>query len=202
MPGSNLVLATTSAKKRLELTDLLKGYDFELLTLEDFPGADDVEEDGLTFHENARIKGLAYARHTGRTVLAEDSGLIVDALGGAPGIHSARYAGAPRSDQRNNDRLLEELRTIPEERRTARYCCSAVLVAPDGELLGSAEGFCEGRILREPRGAGGFGYDPLFLIPDRGLTFGELPLEFKQTRSHRARAIAGLAPALERLSAR
>ena len=131
-----------------------------------------------------------------RSVLGEDSGLCVDALGGAPGVYSARFAGDPRDDERNNELLLEKLREVPDEKRTAHYVCTAAVVDPAGVVRARAEGRCDGVILRRRRGQGGFGYDPLFLIVDQGATFGELSLEFKHTRSHRAAAMRLLRPQL------
>jgi len=149
-------------------------------------------EDGATFADNARIKAVYYAQVTGRWCLADDSGLEVDALDGAPGVHSARYAGTgstrPQRDQANNGLLLERLAGVPAERRTARFVCAMCLAAPDGRVVAETRGTVEGRIGTTPRGTNGFGYDPLFEIPDRGCTSAELPPEVKNTLSHRGKA--------------
>jgi XTP/dITP diphosphohydrolase len=196
-----LVLATTNKKKLIELQGLLNLPGLELKTLADYPSYGDVDETGATFAENAEIKAVAAAVATGQWALGEDSGLIVDALDGRPGIYSARYGGEPRSDERNNDKLLAELAGVPNERRTARYCCSAAIAEPTGRVRFRGEGYCEGRILHARVGAGGFGYDPLFFVPDAGKSFGELPPEYKQRHSHRAAAMRGLVPELARLAA-
>jgi XTP/dITP diphosphohydrolase len=191
-----LVLGTRNLKKRGELEDLLQLPMLLLQTLEDFPQAPEVEEDGLTFMANAEKKGVVLAQALGQWVLGEDSGLCVDALGGDPGIYSARFAGDPRDDERNNNLLLEKLRDVPDEKRTAHYVCTAAVVDPTGTVRARAEGRCEGVILRNRRGIGGFGYDPLFLIVDQDKTFGELSLDFKHARSHRAAAMRRLRPQL------
>lgn len=196
-----LVLGTRNAKKLQELAELLAGPAIRLATLADFPDAPLPAETGETFMENATIKAATLSRSLGRWVLGEDSGLCVDALGGRPGVHSARYAGEPTDDERNNEKLLMELQDVPDELRSARYVCAAVVCDPRGNVRARSEGVCEGRIAREPRGAGGFGYDPLFLIDSEALTFGELPPAFKQRVSHRAEAIRKLRPLLGELSA-
>lgn len=202
MAATNIVLGTRNKKKRLELEDLLQLPQIHLQTLDEFPDAPEVEETGTTFVENATLKAVTLAKFFGAWVLGEDSGLSVDALDGAPGVYSARYAGEPCDDERNNDKLLEELKSVPEEKRTAYYTCCAVLADPEGIVRATADGRCYGRILFERRGTGGFGYDPMFLIPDQDKTFGELLLAFKQTRSHRAQAIAKLRPQLIELFGR
>lgn len=196
MAATNIVLGTRNKKKRLELEDLLQLPQIALQTLDEFPNAPEIEETGTTFVENATLKAVTLAKILGAWVLGEDSGLSVDALGGAPGVYSARYAGEPCDDERNNDKMLAELIDVPEEKRTAYYTCCAVLADPEGNVRATADGRCYGRILFERRGTGGFGYDPMFLIPDQDKTFGELSLAFKQTRSHRAQAIAKLRPQL------
>jgi XTP/dITP diphosphohydrolase len=191
-----LVLGTRNRKKRGELEDLLQLPALSLHTLEDYPQAPEVDEDGSTFMANAEKKGIVLAQALGQWVLGEDSGLCVDALGGEPGIYSARFAGDPRDDERNNQLLLEKLRDVPDEKRTAHYVCTAAVVDPSGNVRARAEGRCDGVILRGRRGQGGFGYDPLFLVVDQDKTFGELPLDFKHTRSHRAHAMKLLRPQL------
>jgi len=191
-----LVLGTRNDKKRRELEELLSLPSLELVTLANYPGAPEVEETGSTFLENAALKAVTLAKSLGVWVLGEDSGLCVDALGGRPGIYSARFAGEPSNDERNNDKLLHELSGIPDEKRTAHYVCTAALSDPSGNVRATAEGRCHGVITWERLGTGGFGYDPLFLIAMEGKTFGELPAAFKQSISHRAEAMKLLRPQL------
>jgi XTP/dITP diphosphohydrolase len=170
----------------------------ELLSWNDFPELPEIEENGKTFAENAFIKARAAFQRTKIMPLADDSGLEVDALHGAPGIFSARYAGEPKDDERNIKKLLNELKDVPEEKRTARFRCSLAVITPDGQeqLL---EGTVEGRILKEKKGKGGFGYDPVFYLPEFGKTMAELPMEVKNSISHRARAFQQLIPFLENI---
>ena len=185
-----VVLATRNHGKLADVRHLLAalGLDFELVAAVDLD-LPDVEETGTTFAENALLKAREIARMTGLPALADDSGLEVDALGGAPGVYSARYAGEPRSDARNNEKLLAALGS--ETRRTARFKSVVALVVPGGpEVIG--EGSCEGEILAAPRGTGGFGYDPLFFSHDLGKTFAEATLAEKGEASHRARAMQAL----------
>lgn len=183
-----LVLGTHNQKKRRELEHLLAGRPIELLTLDDFPNAIEVEETGQTFIENARLKATQQAQNLGVWVLGEDSGLSVEALGGKPGVYSARFAGPDATDQRNNRKLLEELAEVPLEERAAWYTCTMALSDPQGNVLLEASGECHGRIVFEPRGSNGFGYDPLFEIIEYHRTFGELGPVVKSVLSHRARA--------------
>ena len=155
-----------------------------------------VVEDGDTYNDNARLKALAYTHASGLLTLADDSGLEVDALGGAPGIRSARYALGRDADRAMA--LLTQLRDVPWEQRTARFRCVIVVATPTRELY-SAEGICEGQIAFEPAGQGGFGYDPIFYLPDRGCMMAQLPQEEKNRISHRARAIEAAMPTLHRL---
>ncbi len=187
-----LVIGSRNKKKLLELQDLLGDLPIELVDLSGWPNLADVEETGQTFEENARLKATAYAKGTAEWVLAEDSGLVVPALKGRPGVYSARYAGTHGDDAANNQKLLAELSPLPDDRRVAYYVCVAALAAPDGEIKGVAEGRCHGVIVKEPRGSGGFGYDPLFEIPEYHRTFGELSWRVKQALSHRARAVVQL----------
>lgn len=173
--------------------------DFEFRTIADYPEAPEVVEDGQTFQANADKKAMVLASAIRQWVLGEDSGLCVDALGGAPGIYSARFAGEPCDDEANNNKLLDELKHVPPEKRTAHYVCAASLADPEGVIHARASGRCDGVILSQRRGSGGFGYDPLFYLPDQRQTFGELSLAFKQTRSHRARALSELRPQLLKL---
>lgn len=194
-----LVLGTTSRHKVREIRELWPDVAWQLHSLVDDPRALDVVEDGHTFAENAAKKSVAQARHLGAWVLAEDSGLVVDALAGAPGIYSARYSDPGATDARNNAKLLVELADVPRARRTAHYVCHAVAADPTGQVRASAEGRCHGLIRTEPSGAAGFGYDPLFELPEYHRTFGELGDAVKTVLSHRARALAAIRPQLERL---
>jgi XTP/dITP diphosphohydrolase len=196
-----LILGTRNRKKGIELLELLQPLGIEVRTLADCPGAIEVVEDGETFAENAGKKGTQQARHLGQWVLGEDSGLAVDALGGAPGVYSARYSGPGATDEANNRRLLAELGETPLDRRTAHYVCYAALADPRGDIRATAEGRCHGRILYEPRGTGGFGYDPLFEIVEYHRTFGELGSAVKAALSHRARALRQLVPQIATLLA-
>jgi XTP/dITP diphosphohydrolase len=154
-------------------------------------------EDGATFEQNARIKAVAYAKMTGQLCLADDSGLEVDALSGAPGVHSARYAGMgitrAERDAANNAKLLRALKAITPDRRTARFVCAMCLADPSGNLLAETRGTFEGVIADQPRGSNGFGYDPLLYLPDRGCTSAELSTAEKNARSHRGEAARKMA---------
>lgn len=189
-----LVLGSRNRKKLGELAELLTPHGFELKTLADFPQAIEVEETGETFAENARLKATVQAKHLKQWVLGEDSGLSVDALGGAPGVYSARFSDPGATDERNNALLLEKLREAPLEKRTAHYTCYAALSDPQGNVRAESEGICRGRILLEPAGSGGFGYDPLFEVIECHRTFGELAPAVKAVLSHRSRAIRQLVP--------
>jgi XTP/dITP diphosphohydrolase len=195
-----LVLGTRNAKKRQELFDLLGPFGFELRTLEVFPQAVEVEETGATFVENARLKASLQARRLGAWVLGEDSGLAVDALGGRPGVFSARYSGEGATDASNNQKLLTELAAVALEKRTAHYVCRAALADPNGVIRAESEGICRGRIRFDSAGSGGFGYDPLFEIIEYHRTFGELGGAVKAAISHRARALQRLVPQLLHLA--
>jgi XTP/dITP diphosphohydrolase len=197
-----LVIATRNQGKVREMRALLRQLmprikDITLASLRDFPDAPAIEESGATFHENARIKALTIAAHTGCLTLGDDSGLEVDALGGAPGVYSARYAGPHARDDENNQKLLAALRTVPPDRRSARFVCVIALALPDN-VLGLFEGVCHGVIGAEPRGSNGFGYDPLFVKTDYGKTFAELSHSVKNRISHRALAVEKAAVMLER----
>lgn len=194
-----LVLATRNRHKVEEMRALLGEFRVELVGMDAFPDASEPEETGETFADNARIKAVAAALATGCYALADDSGICIDALGGRPGVHSARWAGPGSGASEWIAKTLTEMQAVPDdEERTARYVCVLALAAPDGTILGEAEGKFEGRIARAPRGAGGFGYDPIFLLPDEDRTAAELSAEEKNTRSHRAKAIQGALPLLRR----
>ncbi len=194
-----LIFATRNRGKLVELEALLGGLGgLELWSLDGF-NVPPIEEDGSTFHENAAKKARVVSQITGLPALADDSGLEVDALGGAPGVWSARYAGEGASDQANNDKLLAALAGVPAAQRTARFRSVVALADEAGSLGGQVlygEGRCEGVILEAPRGTGGFGYDPLFFAPELGATFAELGLGPKNDLSHRARAFRDLRPRL------
>jgi XTP/dITP diphosphohydrolase len=193
-----LVVGTRNPKKRQEILEILGDLPIEVRDLTGWPDAPEVVEDGDTFEANARKKASELARHLGQWVLGEDSGLVVPALGGRPGVYSARYAGA-HDDAANNRRLLAELAPLPDDRRTAYYVCTAALADLSGAVRAVVEGRCNGVIVKDHRGSGGFGYDPLFLVPEYHKTFGELSARAKHALSHRARALARLRPALRRL---
>lgn len=188
-----MLVATRNAGKVAEIAAITAPLGYRVLSAADVPGLPEVDETGMTFSENARLKALSAAAHAGVLTLADDSGLEVDALGGRPGVYSARFAGEGATDEANNARLLDELRGVPPERRGARYVCVIALAAPDGaggaQVLGEFRGELEGRIADGPRGAGGFGYDPLMELPELGRTVAELSMAEKNEISHRARAL-------------
>jgi XTP/dITP diphosphohydrolase len=208
-----LVIGTRNEKKGAELTELLIPWGLMVKTLAEFPTAIDVVEDGDTFASNAALKATQQARHLGRWVLADDSGLEVDALGGAPGVYSARFAllSSPGPgegpgenvslDEANNRRLLERLANTPADKRTARYVCHVVVADPSGAVRAESHDVCRGRIRKEPAGANGFGYDPLFEVIEYHRTFGELGPQVKQAISHRSRALRAILPKLLALTA-
>lgn len=193
-----LVLATSNPGKLREFQDLLRGLPLRLVSLNSI-GAICPDESGTSFLENARIKALHAAGASGMPALADDSGLAVDILNGAPGIYSARYAGPGASDAGNRVRLLRELDQTPLESRTARFHCALVFTAPgpaSPREVAAVEASVSGAILAAPRGDRGFGYDSLFLLPELGLTFAEMPDAQKSLHSHRARAVEQLLPTL------
>ena len=193
-----LVFGTNNRKKGIELAELLAPYNIEVRTLADFDKKLDVIEDGQTFLDNARKKAVEQAIFLNAWVIGEDSGLCVDALDGAPGVFSARFAALSddknANDTDNNRLLLEKLTDVPLEKRTAHYICTAVLSDPKGMVCGESEGHCRGRILFHCSGEGGFGYDPLFEVVEYHQTFGMLPPAVKRAVSHRARAMRKLIP--------
>jgi len=186
-----LVLATLNPHKGRELLALLGTVPFQIKLLSEFPGAQLPEETGRTYAENALVKARTAARLTSALALGDDSGLEVDSLGGAPGLHTARFGGPSLSDRERWELLLERLRDVPLARRTARFCCVIALARPArGEQV--VEGIVEGVIAERPRGSGGFGYDPVFFYPPLGRTFGEISDEEKQRVSHRGKALAAV----------
>ena len=196
-----LVIATTNPHKVEEFRELLVGVSFTLTSLTEVGVRQDVPETGVTFEENAVIKARAYAEITGLLTLADDSGLEIDALDGAPGVNSARWAGPEVPYETRNRMLVDRLAGLPDERRGARYQCVIAIAAPPPRgLIGVAEGVFEGRIAREPAGSGGFGYDPIFFVPEQGCTVGQMTAAEKHAISHRALAARAALPLLERLA--
>jgi len=192
----DLVIGTHNRKKGLELAEMLAPWGFHVVTLDDVPGAIEVVEDGDSFAANAALKATKQAKHLGRWVLADDSGLEVDALGGAPGIYSARFAGPTATDEDNNRYLLERLGNLLLERRTARYVCHVTVADPTGAVRAESHDTCRGRIRCAAAGTNGFGYDPLFEVVEYHRTFGELGPTVKRTLSHRSRALRAMLPKL------
>ncbi len=201
-----ILIATTNKGKAAELAAMLGTFDVDVqwLTLADFPDVPDVPEDGRTFAENARKKALGYAEATGCWTLADDSGLVVDALDGAPGIHSARFSGpAPDParrqllDHRNMAKVLQLMQDVPDHRRTARFVCNICLASPS-EVLAETAGTLEGRIARQEHGDHGFGYDPIFLLSDNR-TVAQLSPDEKNALSHRATALRQMRPIIQNL---
>ena len=196
-----LLVATTNSGKFAEVRAFLSKLPLKILSLKDLTEPPTVIEDGATFEANACKKARTLAEFSGLLTLADDSGLEVDALNGAPGIFSARYAGEEGDDERNNQKLLRELENVPDEKRTARFVCALALCGPRSKsaLEWTARDCCEGRIAYALAGSNGFGYDPLFFYPPFNKTFGEIELAIKATVSHRGKALASLAEALPSL---
>ena len=188
-----LVLATRNAHKVEEMQDLFAGTDFELVGLSQFAPFPEPEETGATFAENARIKAIATARATGQRAIADDSGICIDALGGRPGVYSARWAGVGSGAKEWIAKTLELLAGVPMEERTARYVCALAIADAEGNIVAESEGTFEGRIADAPRGNGGFGYDPLFLLTDgTERTAAQLSPAEKHVLSHRGKAVRNL----------
>jgi len=196
-----IVVASRNRKKVGEINELFARYKIEVVAVVDFPDVPEVDETGSTFAENAAKKAREIAQHLSAWTIGEDSGLSVDALGGAPGIYSARYSDPGATDERNNEKLQRELAGVAADKRTAAYTCSIALADPSGEIRLQCEDYCRGRIISEPRGSNGFGYDPYFLIPEYHQTFGELASAVKQQISHRARAFHRFIPQVVKLFA-
>ncbi len=196
MSRGRLALATANRGKVREIALALSGLDLDILTRDDFRAWPPLEESGETFEENAACKALELARWSGIPALADDSGLEVDALGGAPGVDSALYAGTHGDDAANLARLMREMEGVPAGRRGARFVCVLALASPGGDTL-LVRGTCEGTIAEKPRGEGGFGYDPVFVPAGMGRTMAELNLEEKNAVSHRGRALRRLRSLLE-----
>lgn len=196
----SIVLASRNRKKTQEVSEILAPLGFTIISVTQFPDVPEVDEDGSTFAENAAKKAREVALHLNQWVIGEDSGLTVDALNGAPGIYSARFSGEDATDERNNQKLIHELLNVPDDKRGAGYVCSVALADPTGQIRVACEGTCRGRILHQPSGAGGFGYDPYFLVPEYHRSFGQLSAVVKHRISHRAKAFAKFAPMLVAIS--
>ncbi len=201
MTPTRLVLASHNRKKLIDLQAVFRRLQCELISAADVATLREPEETGATFAENAALKAVVAARGTGFWAIGDDSGLSVDALQGAPGLYSARYAGPRATDAENREKLLAALREVPDERRTAQFECHLAVADPEGQVRLTASGICRGRILHADRGTGGFGYDPLFLVPEYHQTFAELSLAAKSVLSHRARAAQMLLRAWRDLAA-
>ncbi|HOK53296.1 MAG TPA: XTP/dITP diphosphatase [Armatimonadota bacterium] len=182
-----LVIATGNPGKAREISRILADLDFDIRTLKDYPPMPEPEENAETFAGNAEIKALAAANHTGELAIADDSGLVVDALDGAPGVYSSRFAGENATDEERNEKVLQLLKDIPDDQRTARFVAVAAIAEP-GRIIATTEGKVEGIIAREPKGSNGFGYDPIFYVPEFGKTTAELSSEQKDAISHRGEA--------------
>ena len=194
MSDSTIVLATRNKGKIKEFTTLLAPFGLTVLGLEDFPHVEEVEETGVTFEENALLKACTVSKATGLVAVADDSGLEVDALGGQPGVYSARYSATPTqpaTDTRNLEKVLEELRSTRREQRTGRFICCMAACAPNGKQL-VAHGAWEGLLAELPAGENGFGYDPIFFDEEKNRTAAQMTREEKNSRSHRAKAVAAL----------
>lgn len=196
-----LLVATHNQGKVVEFKEMLADLNIGWQSLDDVQITEDVEENGDTFVANAVLKARSYAAKTGLITLADDSGLQVDALGGDPGIFTARYGGEGLSHQQRYQLLLRNLDGVPWERRTARFRCVIALAAPDGTILGTAQGVCQGMIALEPAGSGGFGYDPVFYLPEWSLTMAEVGSAVKHQISHRGRALQAIEPLLRKVLA-
>jgi XTP/dITP diphosphohydrolase len=194
---NDIVVASGNKGKVAEIAAALAALPVRVLSLAEVGALAEAEETGQTFEANAVLKATHYSLLTGKPCLADDSGLEVDALGGEPGVYSARYAGEDADDASNNRKLLAELAAVPLQRFSARFRCVLAYVAPEGVLL-TAEGSCEGQILFEPRGEGGFGYDPLFYLPSLGKTMAELSVAEKNAVSHRGQALRNMTMKLAR----
>ena len=191
-----LLVATGNPGKLKEIRRLLEDSPIDVVGLDAYPDLPEVVEDGDTFEANARKKALEMAAATGCLTLADDSGLVVDFLDGAPGVISARYAGEDGDDEANNRKLMLQMQDVPDDKRQAAFHCVMALAEPDGRCR-TFDGIITGLLLREPRGEGGFGYDPYFLVPEYGKTTAELPLDIKNRISHRGNALRKVMPVLQ-----
>ena len=194
-----LLVATHNQGKVAEFADMLKDKQIEWLSLDDVGVVEDVVETGQTFRANSVLKAQTYAARTGLLTLADDSGLEVDALDGAPGVYTARYGGEGLTAVQRYQKLLDTLKHLPDSERGARFRCVVVVAAPDGTILGESEGVCPGIIAQEPMGAGGFGYDPIFFLPQFDKTMAQLTPSQKHEVSHRGQAVRAIIPLLRHL---
>ncbi|MGI6562377.1 MAG: XTP/dITP diphosphatase [Clostridia bacterium] len=192
-----VIVATKNKGKLREIKRILEDFEFDVISMEEAGIEDTIEETGHTFDENAFIKAMHIHKKTGKTVIADDSGLEVEALSGAPGIYSARYAGEDANDKKNNQKLLEELKDIPKEKRDARFVCAIAVVMEDGQSF-IVRGTVEGFIGFEPKGENGFGYDPLFVLPQYEKTMAQLTSEEKNKISHRGKALLKMVDELKK----
>jgi XTP/dITP diphosphohydrolase len=188
---NEVIIATKNPGKAREFEHIFAPRGIIVKTLLDFPAIEDVEETGISFEENAILKAESVSEQLNRVVIGDDSGLVVDALEGRPGIFSARYAGEQKDDQANIDKVLTELQGVAEADRTARFYCALAVAMPEGKTM-TVSGTCEGLILEERRGSNGFGYDPIFFVPEKGLAMAELSSDEKNKISHRANALKEL----------
>jgi XTP/dITP diphosphohydrolase len=191
-----VIIATKNAGKLIEFQSILSQYDLKAISLLDFEDSPEVEETGSTFEENAVLKAEAISKLYGKMTIADDSGLSVDYLGGEPGVYSARYAGAEKSDAANIEKVLQQLKGVSKEERNARFRCALALSEP-GRATVTVEGSVEGYITEEPIGGNGFGYDPIFLVKDKAKTMAQLTKDEKNKISHRAVALQKLAKLLK-----
>ncbi len=196
-----LLIATRNRGKLNEIKKLLDDLPFNVIDLSQYPSIETVIESGNTFTDNATLKASGYARQAGVLTLADDSGLVVDALNGAPGVHSARYAGEGASDGERTEKLLRALAGVPPVQRTARFISVIAIAQDDGKIVNVSIGECEGQIAPEPLGAGGFGYDPIFIPAGSAMTFAQMEPAEKNRLSHRARALSKAAAFLLALTA-
>jgi XTP/dITP diphosphohydrolase len=193
-----IIIATKNRGKANEFSEMLEPYGYRVKTLLDIPNSIDVEETGSTFEENAILKAEAISMQYNIITIADDSGLIVDALDGRPGVYSARYAGEEKNDQANMDKVLTEMENIPDSKRTARFYCALAIAIPGSKSI-TVFGTCEGKILRQPEGTNGFGYDPIFWVPAKGQTLAQLPADEKNEISHRGMALKKLSAIINEL---
>ena len=196
---TKLLVATHNQGKVTEFAEMLADLAIEWLSLDDVGVTEDVEETGSTFRENSVLKSRTYALETGLITLADDSGLEVDALQGAPGVYTARYGGPGLTAVQRYQKLLEAIKEVPEPQRTARFRCVITVAGPDGVILGESEGVCEGRIAQKPIGDNGFGYDPVFYLPQFNMTMAQLPAGEKHIISHRGQAVQAIVPRLREI---
>lgn len=188
---NELIIATKNKGKAREFAEALEPLGYTVKTLLDYPQLKEIEETGTTFEENAILKAEGICEQIGKMVIADDSGLIVDALNGEPGVYSARYAGEDKDDEANIDKVLKKLKDVPEKERTARFYCALAVAIPNEKTI-TVNGTCEGIIINERKGNNGFGYDPIFFVPELGKTMAELETEEKMKISHRGAALKKL----------